>query len=62
MPLVSLNDEPKLAHWRQQSAGSAFQFTTPSYANSFFHVNEDSINQLLKSKTVKGELSPLTND
>ena len=23
---VSLNDEPWLAHWRQQSAGSAFQF------------------------------------
>ena len=24
--VVSLNDESRLAHWRQQSAGSAFQF------------------------------------
>ena len=26
MPLISLNDEPRLVHRRQQSAGSAFQF------------------------------------
>ena len=38
--IVSLNDEPWLAHWRQQSVGSAFNFTTMGLLvlkKHFFH-------------------------